>query len=66
MQQIGINEKAHALICEYVDGTLDEKKRGIIESIAKKNTAIQSLIHDSRIAKRILSQHQAEIQASLK
>lgn len=67
MHKIGIDERTHALICDYVDGTLDEKKRTIIERLASKSKSIRSMIDDSRYSRKVLRQFSKQLQtASLK
>lgn len=67
MQKIGIDERTHALICDYVDGNLDESKKYLLEKIASKSKSIRDLIDDSQYTKRILVQYNDELLlASLK
>lgn len=67
MQQIGIDERVHTLICDYVEGNLDEKKKNIIEKLASKSVSIRDLIEDSRFTRQLLMQHTDQLQqASLK
>lgn len=67
MQKIGIDERTHALICDYVDGNLDESKSELLEKLALKSKSIRDLINDSRYTKRILVHYNDElVLASLK
>jgi hypothetical protein len=54
MTKIGIDEETHILICDYVEGNLDENKKKKIEKLAVKSKSVRDLITDTQFSRNIL------------
>lgn len=54
MKQIGIDEHIHTLICDYVEGNLNDKQRKELESLASKSKSIRDLISDTQYSRNLL------------
>jgi len=61
MTKIGIDEETHVLICDYVEGNLDEKNKRKIEKLAVKSKSIRDLIADTQYSRNILVMYASNI-----
>jgi len=62
MIKIGIDEETHILICDYVEGNLDEKnKKKKIEKLAVRSKSIRDLIADTQYSRNILVMYASNI-----
>lgn len=61
MSEIGIDEHLHALICEYVDGRLNGKRKKLLEEVASKRKSVRDMIDDSIVARDTILRHQDEL-----
>lgn len=54
MHKIGIDERTHSLICDFVEGNLNENDTRELKQMASESKSIRDLIADTQYSRRLL------------